>query len=192
MKKLLAGMTPWIPMFAFICMFHIVRGVPSDALLFGIFTLIEIASWKGWLPTFSRTPKLNPWLVRAILITAGAVMYFSPRNGVLDVFLLLALAPIAFGAVNFKHAAIESPKLVIRTRWVWLTLTLAMAIVELIAYIVANILKDDKNWPTVSVLVGPVLDSPVGRAIFMVVWVGAGWGIVRSLASLRVSREGAR
>jgi hypothetical protein len=191
-KKLLSGMSPWTPMFAFICMFHIVRGVPSDALLFGIFTLIEIASWKGWLPTFSDAPKLNPWIVRGVLVAAGAVLFFSERNGILDVFLLLALAPIALGAVNFKSETIKPSRLVIRTRWIWLTLTLAMAMVELVAYIVANILKDDKNWPTVSVLVGPVLDAPLGRAIFMVIWVGAGWGMFRALASLRSATAGDR
>lgn len=174
-------------MFAFICMFHIVRGVPSDAIIFGIFTLIQIASWQGWLPTFAFSPTLNKWLVRAVLVAAGAVMFFTERNGVLDVFLLLALAPLAVASVNFKHAAIKSPKFVIRTRWIWLTLVLAMALVELAAYIIANLLKDDKHWPTVSVLVGPVLDAPLGRTIFMVIWIGAGWGAWRLLASLRKS-----
>ena len=192
MKKLLAGMSPWIPVFAFVCMFHIVRGVPSDALLFGIFTLIQIASWKGWLPPFSNCASLNPWIVRFVLVAAGSVLFFSERNGILDVFLLLALAPIALGAVNFKSETIESSRLVIRTRWIWLLLCLAFSMVELVAYVVANILKDDKNWPTVSVLVGPVLDQPIGRAIFMVIWVGAGWGMFRVLGSLRSAKAGGR
>jgi hypothetical protein len=124
-------------------MFHIVRGVPSDALLFGIFTLIQIASWKGWLPTFSNGASLNPWIVRFVLVAAGSVLFFSERNGILDVFLLLALAPIALGAVNFKSETIESSRLVIRTRWIWLLLCLAFSMVELVAYVVANILKDE-------------------------------------------------
>lgn len=172
-------------MFAFICMFHIVRGVESDAIIFAIFTLIEIASWRGWLPTFTFSPRLNPWLVRGVLVAAFAIMFLTPRNGPLDVFLLLSLAPIAIAAVNFKDAAIKSPKFVIRSRIIWLTLIMSMAVVELVAYIVANILQDDKNWPTVSVLVLPVLDSPIGRTIFMVIWVGAGWGGWRLLAGLR-------
>ena len=187
MKKLLDGMSPWIPVFAFVCMFHIVRGVPSDALIFGIFTLVMIASWKGWLPTFSSSPQFNPWIVRGVLTAALLVMFVLPRSHPLDIFLLLSLAPIAIGTVNFKHAAIKSSKLVIRSRWIWLLLTLAFALVELTAYIVANILKDDKHWPTVSVLIGPILDEPVNRAIFMLIWVAAGFGILRSLSSLRKS-----
>lgn len=181
-------MSPWIPLFAFVCLFHIVRGVASDAILFGLFTLIEIASWQGWLPRFKHRPNLNVWLVRGVLVAAGCTLFFAERNSLADHLLFFGLLPLAIWTVNFKHATIRSPKFVVRTRGLWLALALAMALVELGAYIAANILKDDRDWPTVSVLVGPVLDLPLGRIVFMTVWVALGWAVMRGLASLRRSR----
>ena len=188
-KKLLAGMSPWIPLFAFVCLFHIVRGVASDAILFGLFTLLEIASWRGWLPRFKHRPNLNLWLVRGVLVGAGMTLFFAQRDSLADHILFLALLPLAIWAVDFKHAPIRSPKFVMHTRWLWLTLALTMALVELGAYIAANILKDDRNWPTVSVLVGPVLEAPFGRLVFVAIWVAIGWGMLRSMASLRKGAE---
>ena len=54
-----------------------------------------------------------------------------------------------------------------------------MAVSELFAYIFATVYKDDTSYPTISVLVNPVLESPYGRAIFLVLWMLIGVGLLQ-------------
>jgi hypothetical protein len=53
-----------------------------------------------------------------------------------------------------------------------------MAVCELFAYIWANVFKDDMSFPTISVLVNPVLESPYGRSVFLVLWMLIGVGML--------------
>ncbi|MEY4423767.1 MAG: hypothetical protein RLZZ258_870, partial [Actinomycetota bacterium] len=62
---------------------------------------------------------------------------------------------------------------------IWITLALMMAVSELFAFIFAEVYKDDSSFPTISVLVNPVLDSPYGRAIFLIVWMAIGVGLLQ-------------
>ena len=66
-----------------------------------------------------------------------------------------------------------------RTRWTWLALAVIMCVSELFAYIWANAFKDDKTYPTISVIVNPVLESPYGRGIFLALWMLIGVGLLQ-------------
>jgi hypothetical protein len=66
-----------------------------------------------------------------------------------------------------------------RTKWIWLTLALFMAVSELFAYIWANVYQDDKTYPTISIIVNPVLESPYGRGVFLMLWMLIGVGVLQ-------------
>ena len=59
-----------------------------------------------------------------------------------------------------------------------MTLATILCVSELFAYIWASAFKDDDRYPTISMIVNPVLESPYGRGIFLVVWMLIGVGLI--------------
>jgi MFS superfamily sulfate permease-like transporter len=166
----------------FVTIFHVMRGANGDAIIFGVGSLIVIAEWKGWLKwSMPERPKFKRWTVALAILIAASVLFFSKRGGWQDIVLLLTLAPIAATLVYYRDHGPKpsSTKLMNRTRWMWLSLAVFMCVSELFAYIWANVFKDDKTYPTISVIVNPVLDSPYGRGIFLTLWLMIGVGLLQ-------------
>ncbi len=95
--------------------------------------------------------------------------------------MLLALAPIAIYLAYYRDHGPKpsSTKVMNRTRWLWLSLAVVMCLSELFAYIWANVYKDDHSYPTISVIVSPILDSPYGRGVFLATWMLIGVGLLQ-------------
>ena len=181
LKKFLSGLNPWLPVFLTTFLFHVLRGAFGDALIFGFGSAIMLLDWKKVIPWhMPERPSLNKWIVSLVLLVAAAILFFSKRGGWQDIILLLALAPIALSLTYYRdHGPKPSAtKVMARTRGLWVTIAISMAVCELFAYIWANVFKDDKSFPTISVLVNPVLESPYGRSIFLVLWMLIGVGML--------------
>lgn len=182
MKQLLRGINPWLPVFAFVTIFHVMRGSTGDAIIFGIGTALLIADWKKLLKWhMPERPKFGKVSVALTILVSSSVLFFSERGGWQDVVLLLALAPIALTLVYYRDHGPKpsSTRLMARTKWIWLTLALVMAVSELFAYIWASVFKDDQSYPTISIIVNPVLESPYGRGVFLILWMLIGVGILQ-------------
>ena len=181
-KELLRGINPWLPVFVFIVAFHLNRGSIGDAVIFGIGSLLLIADWKHWIPWhMPERPKVHGWVIALVLGVSFLILLTTERNGWQDIVLLLTLAPIALVMVYYRdHGPKPSAtRVMARTKWIWMTLALSMAVAELFAYIFATVYKDDRSFPTVSVLVNPVLESPIGRSVFLVLWMLIGVGLLQ-------------
>ena len=181
-KDLLRGINPWLPVFVFIVAFHLNRGSIGDAVIFGIGSLLLIADWKHWIPWhMPERPKVNGWVIALVLGVSFMILLTTERNGWQDIVLLLTLAPIALVMVYYRdHGPKPSAtRVMARTKWIWMTLALSMAVAELFAYIFATVYRDDRSFPTVSVLVNPVLESPIGRSVFLVLWMLIGVGLLQ-------------
>lgn len=182
MKRLLAGMNPWLPPMIYVAIFHVMRGSYVDAVIFSVGSLLLVADWKKWLKwSMPERPKTGVFPVILVIAVASSVLFFSERGGWQDVTLLLALAPIALTMVYYRdHGPKPSSNPVMnRTRWLWLTLAVLMCVSELFAYIWASAFKDDETYPTISIIVNPVLESPYWRGIFLAVWMLIGVGLLQ-------------
>lgn len=171
-----------MPVFAFVTMFHIMRGSVGDAIIFGTGTALLIADWKKLIPLhMPERPQISIKTILFVMAISSAVLFFSERSGWQDKVLLLALAPVAVVMVYYRDHGPKpsSTPLMARTKWIWITLALIMAVSELFAYIFAEVYQDDLTYPTISILVNPVLDSPYGRAIFLIVWMAIGVGLLQ-------------
>jgi hypothetical protein len=181
-KRLLSGMNPWLPPMIFVSLFHVMRGAYGDAIIFSIGSMLMIADWKKWFHwSMPERPNFKRWTVLVAIAIAASVLFFSQRGGWQDVVLLLTLAPIALSLVYYRDHGPKpsSTALMNRTRWMWVTLAVVMCVSELFAYIWANAFKDDKSYPTVSIIVNPVLESPYGRGIFLTLWMLIGVGLLQ-------------
>jgi hypothetical protein len=181
-KRLLSGINPWLPPFIYVAIFHLMRGSYIDALIFAAGSLLLIADWKKWIRwSMPERPRFAKWTVLLAIAISSSVLFFSERGGWQDVLLLLVLAPVAISLVYYRDHGPKpsSTPLMNRTRWLWLTLAVVMCVSELFAYIWANAFKDDKRYPTISIIVNPVLESPYGRGIFLVIWMLIGVGLLQ-------------
>lgn len=176
------GINPWLPVFAFVTAFHLNRGSNIDALIFGLGALLLIADWKKLIPWhMPENPKISTRAVAFVIAVSCSILFFSERNGWQVQMLLLTLAPIAIVMVYYRDhgpkpgATIQTT----RSKWVWMTLALVMAVSELFAYIFATVFKDDFSYPTISILVKPVLESPYGRGVFLTLWMLIGIGLLQ-------------
>ncbi len=166
----------------YVAIFHFMRESWVDAAIFTIGSLLVIADWKKWFKwEMPERPKLSRTPVLLAILLASSILFFSERGGWQDTVLLLALAPIALFMVYYRDHGPKpsSTKLMNRTRWLWLTLATILCVSELFAYIWANAFKDDESYPTISIIVNPVLESPYGRGIFLVVWMLIGFGLIQ-------------
>ncbi len=158
------------------------RGSTGDAIIFGTGTALLIADWKKLLKWhMPERPKFGKASVVVAILLSTSVLFFAERGGWQDIVLLIALAPIALTMVYYRDHGPKpsSTKLMAKTKWIWLTLALCMAVSELFAYIWASVFKDDESYPTISVIVNPVLESPYGRGIFLILWMLIGVGILQ-------------
>jgi hypothetical protein len=190
LKLALKGLNPWLPVFVFVVAFHLNRGAYVDAIIFGVGSMLMIADWKRWIPWhMPERPKINVWVIALVLGVCFTVLLTTERNGWQDVVLLLALAPIALVMVYYRDHGPKpaANRAMARAKWIWMILALFMAVAELFAYIFASVYKDDQNFPTISVLVNPVLESPIGRAIFLVIWMLIGVGLLQVRKGRRIS-----
>lgn len=166
----------------YVAIFHFMRESWVDAAIFTIGSLLVIADWKKWFRwEMPERPKLSKTPVLLAILLASSILFFSERGGWQDTVLLVALAPIALFMVYYRDHGPKpsSTKLMNRTRWLWLTLATILCVSELFAYIWANAFKDDESYPTISIIVNPVLESPYGRGIFLVVWMLIGVGLIQ-------------
>lgn len=180
-KSFMTGMNPWLPVYLTTFLFHVIRGATGDAIIFGTACTILILDWKKAFPWhMPKRPHLNKWVVSLVLLVAASVLFFSERGGWQDITLLLALAPIALSLTYYRDHGPKpgATKVMARTRALWVTIAITMAVCELFAYIWANVYKDDESFPTISVLVNPILESPFGRSIFLVLWMLIGIGML--------------
>ncbi len=183
LKNVLSGINPWLPVFAFVTLFHLIRESYIDALIFAIGSVVLVLDWKKLLRW--RMPKRRIVKGRTLIIAVAlscSVLFFSDRGGWQDVILLLVLGPISLYLVYYQD---RGPKpsgngTMVRTKWIWMTLAIFMAVSELFAYIWAEVFKDDNTYPTISIIVNPILESPYGRGLFLLLWMLIGLGLLQS------------
>jgi hypothetical protein len=183
LKNVLTGINPWLPVFAFVTLFHLIRESYIDATIFAVGSVVLVLDWKKLLRW--RMPKRRRLKGSTLIIAVAlscSVLFFSDRGGWQDVLLLLVLGPIALYLVYYQD---RGPKpsgngTMTRTKWIWMTLAIFMAVSELFAYIWAEVFKDNNTYPTISIIVNPILDSPYGRGIFLILWMLIGFGLLRN------------
>ncbi len=177
---------PWVVVFLGTAIFHTLRGSWEDILIFGgasLFILSQVFSFTKF--GFKSQPKLGIPAIAGFVVLAAAVLYLAPRHSIPNLVLLLAIIPI--GAVLLLYVDEENQPgpsdQVVRARWLWGSWAVVFALIELIAYVGSKLTQDLVQFPTISVLLDPVLETPLGRAVFVAFWLAAGvylFGVRRS------------
>ena len=188
-KKLVSGMSPWLPVFAVNILFQFQRRATVDGVIFCVASLLIILDWKNLLPLhFGPRPIFRlRWITLAVAASA-TVLYFAPRHSVQDMWVLLSVIPIALIAVYYRDEIERpfNPKRMARTVGTFEALGIFLGVVELAAYVISDRVHNSDDFPTISYLISPTLEFGWVRFLFLVLWMSLGVGLMQIMRGSRV------
>jgi len=175
-ERLVRSFNPWDVVFVGMALFHSWRGSIQDIVIFGTASLLILTQVFGLYSLgFRKQPTFSVTAISATVMISAALLYISPRHGLVNFLVLLAFVPIGYALVMYQDRAHPVPsKQDLRGRLTWAIWALAFAAVELVAYLGSKIVGDLSVYPTISVLLDPILDTPIGRATFVALWLISG------------------
>lgn len=185
-KQAVGGINPWIPLFVFVALFQYFRGATLDTIYFLTVAVILLIDWKASFPfSFPARPRIKPFTVGATLVILGAALYLTPLHGPLEVALMIGVFFLAIGIAWHKDSGprIRRTKSLNRSKWAWITIGVLVCLWELFAYILSDIASDAYAYPTISILLGPFVSDPIGRAVFVGLWLWVGALLSRKVIS---------
>lgn len=177
MKLLRKTFNPWVVIFIGTAIFHIWRGSIEDILIFGGAAALILSQVFGFTKFgFKEQPKVGTWLIAVVVLGSALVLYFSPRHSLLNLITLLVFIPIGIALLMYRDAERQfSPRpQVLSSRLIWGVWAVCFALIELVAYVGSKLTGDLGDFPTISVLLDPVLEGNLGRATFVAIWLMAG------------------
>lgn len=179
---------PMLPVLVLATIAMVHRRYLPDILLFGGTAALVYADAGRWgFRTTSAAPAAPPrhrWAAAvALLAVAAAMAALPPTSVALDIACAL-VGVLALRATWRPGPALEptSAAPVPRRWWVWPTLAVTLALVELWSFVHrAQPLVDDPDHPELSTLVEPLLESELVRTGFLWLWLLAGWWLLRRI-----------
>lgn len=120
-------------------------------------------------------------------VLVGLLLFAAPRHGTVAGLVVVAAggAAIAYAwpdRTDDDHVADDRPvwdRQTSRTAFAWSAAWIAGCLWELAMFILGSYETDGRNlYPAASDLLDPVLANPLGKALFIVVWLVAGVGLL--------------
>lgn len=172
----------WILVMLIMASFQTWRGASVDGVLVYSVALLLVVDWLtgerlriAWLRAIPR------WVVWSTAAVAAVILTLAPRHGVL-VFVVMALLGVTMLVLSWgppSHRANLAQPAVRKSAWIWAILGIALCVWEALAFVLSVTLPGGINaYPTVSVLLDPVLQTLIGRGTFVALWGAAGVGLV--------------
>lgn len=176
-RALKKSFNPWVVVFIGTAIFHFTRGSTIDAVIFTLASLLILTQVFGYTEFgLSRQPKFSvPWIA-AVVAVAAWTLYFSPRHGIENVITMLLFIPVGLLLIFYVDSeTVEAwPRPVIKSRLIWGLWAFGFTLAELSAFVYGYFYPTRQDPPTISAVLDPILDEPLGRAIFVAVWLAFG------------------
>lgn len=175
-QRLIQSFNPWVVVFVGMALFHTWRGSVADIIIFGVGAVLILSQVFGMYSLgLSTQPTFPTWSISMVVVVSALLLYVSPRHGLVNFLVLIAFVPIGYLLVMYRDRVhrVPSPQ-DLRGRLVWAIWAIVFALIELVAYLGSKMVGDLSVYPTISVLLDPVLDTPLGRATFVALWLMSG------------------
>ena len=173
----------WVVAYVLCSSLQIFRGSVGDTAVFLSGTSLILASTtvleKYEFPSRRIVAKNQlEWAGLVLLISLA----FTPRHSAFTFGLFVLLLPIvislAWGEKAFPKVNLNKRDR--NTRLMWSAWAIAVCLWEFAANILGQLSTDPNNFPTISVLVDPLLKNELGQAGFVAVWLSVGYGLLKS------------
>lgn len=173
----------WLYIIAAMGIWHLGRGAYGDAAVFILSSVLLELDFRNKKFLFKKFQIVKKEQLILILIASGVVLSIAPRFSNINLFVLGILAFVSFLLIWHpdlgRRPKIDQPTK--RAIKYWSVLLVGLCLIELSAYVLATL--DDGNdidFPTVSVLLDPALESVTGRIVFCIIWLLIGYRLMRS------------
>jgi len=179
----LAGFrNPWFWVFALTTGLQVFRGSSKDTIIFSLCTLAVWVSASGVLGNrFGEKIKVNrAWTFWAVVVFAIALT-ITDRHSYVHGALVLALLPLVLRLVWYSDRGPKDqpdPRMS-RSRILWTILCMSITAWEFMSNILGQFAGSLHIYPTLSVLIDPLLDTKYGQAAFVILWLALGIGFLR-------------
>jgi hypothetical protein len=173
----LRGFNPWVIIFFGTAIFHTWRGSWQDVAIFGISTLIILSQVFGLTKFgFRDQPRFPIWLLAVAIAAIAITLYLAPRHGLVSFLVLITLIPIGVVLLMYsdEKQQVQPSSNMYRSRLIWGSWATGFALIELVAYVGSKLSGNIEEYPTISVILDPVLDTSLGRATFVIAWLAGG------------------
>ena len=169
---------PWVVVFLGTAVFHFWRGSVADAAIFSLASILVWSQVFGFTDFgLAKRPAVGRgWLAGVVIVSAWS-LYFSPRHGLQNVITLVLIAVAGLALLWYRDPADPAPltQSIRRARLTWALWAFCFTVVELVAFVYGYLNPaEDDNLPTISAVMDPILDQPLGRAIFVAIWLALG------------------
>lgn len=160
------------------------RGTFVDATLFyalAAMLLIDRLS-RGRLFIFKKHIVAPKWLTLTVTSSFALVLIIAPRHSIADLiaFVLIGITVLLLAWEPAPDREKPPHHALVRSAVIWSVLAVALCLWESLAFILSVTTPNGvENFPTISVLLDPFVESLVGRIIFVGLWVAAGLGLLR-------------
>lgn len=183
---------PWIAILVIASGFHFYRNAPVDGVIYLLLAIALTADAAGLLAFTRRShTSLPPRLTLVIAaIVLGVPLVITPRYGITD-FIIISAIGIGVLIAAWPDPALlvpepESPHLpevrhaaMTRGAVLWACIGVLVCLWELAAYFLGRgSPAAEYAFPPLSDLVGPMLDSLLGRVVLVGAWLAGGIGLL--------------
>ena len=173
---------PWVWFFAVTAAFQVFRGSFGDTVIFGLGgALVAIAATSYLDRDFLSREQVR--LTASVPVAVGLALALSllPRHSAIHAVIFIAILPLVISLVWHRDSGekIKPSKVEKRARTLWAALCVGICIWELGANILGQLNNTLTEYPTLSVLIDPSLDTTLGQGVFVTLWLAAGWGFLR-------------
>lgn len=173
----------WILVLAIMASFQTWRGAYVDGALFYALVLVLIVDrlTRGRIVLIRRPIIAPPTLIVAITGVLAVVLVLAPRHSWID---FLAISAIGLTVVLVAWAPRPEPPPVKaaplrRSVIAWSVLAVAMCVVEAVTFVLSVTMPQGSDgFPTISVLLDPIVSNIVGRALVVALWLAAGLALL--------------
>jgi hypothetical protein len=162
--------------------FQIWRRAPGDVIVFGLATLLLMANATVMSNMgFSEHPVLRPSIGVPLVTLSSLALYVFPIHSKVATIVFLIIGPIAMVFMWTKDAQFTSKpgRSITMSARIWANLFLIGCVWELGSYILSARAQNDNAYPTISILLGPLLKTSGGKGVFLLIWIGIGMQLLR-------------
>ena len=165
----------WSSIFAIAGIFQFYRGAPLDGVIFFVAViLIATTNTTKFIPLkYIKTRSVKG----SYLITVGVLTTFKVHTDPALISILL-FVPLILLTKSDSHFDGIATLPMFRSVGVWAALGVSVACYEMLNFIVGEVTHRPYHYPTISMLVDPMLHSALGRALFVICWGLIGYKII--------------
>jgi hypothetical protein len=180
MESKTRGTVFWLVIFVGGAVFQLWRGSPVDTIIYLVVALLVFFSSQHriQIPAFKETRFSS---AAFLLLVAMLVFIFLPIHSWIVSIIYLILVPFLFRIIWQQDLPVlHKPNSALRrSSKTWVTIGLLTCVCELGNYFASDFTHNDKAYPTITVLLDPVVADTWGKVIFVIIWAGIGIGILR-------------